>query len=217
MFLKFSQTLSLVTLAVAIAACSGEQSKKAETNEVDKTSTERTSAVVACSGMQGTTSVTASNMQLDGNVEGFNTSYRFGAFKPLCVLLKDAQVPVGIFQFAGVRCLSCQDEAKAITALLKTAPKRTSIKHFLVFVDPASAGLDDEIPLFIKDFTAGQGLAVFEPGKKLFLKYSVNSKGEADFGGSFAMNLIGSYYHYKPNPDLGALSTLVNSASDLVP
>jgi hypothetical protein len=157
------------------------------------------------------------NMELDGNSVSFNVVYASSQSKSLCEILAASQKEVAIFQFAGVFCLSCKDEAKYILSHLRTRKLTQRIQHYLVFVDPSDQKLEEDIAAFRREVSNNESVGLFEPGKKLFKKYSVDEQNNPKFGGAFVMNRFGDLYHHKPSEVLADLKTLLESAEQMLP
>jgi hypothetical protein len=76
-----------------------------------------------------------------------------GQLASLCQVLTQTQRAVGIFQFAGIDCVSCRDSAKKIEAEFAANPViKQNIVHVLVMTDRQSDNLTVE--QFKRDFTS---------------------------------------------------------------
>ncbi len=100
--------------------------------------------------------------------------------------LKATGKKVGVFQFAGVECLSCIEESKQIEAMIKASPKGQDIAHIIVLTDFFKDYTDEEFKAFLAK-NAPAAYPMFDEAK-VWKHFATNSK-VPDRATILAMNL----------------------------
>lgn len=84
--------------------------------------------------------------------------------KSLCEVLEESGKTVAIFQFAGVFCISCQQEARQLRDELASSPYGKNIAHVVVLTDFFADFADDAFSGFMSRF-APNSIAVYDEAK----------------------------------------------------
>lgn len=73
----------------------------------------------------------------------------------LCEALLKTRKKVAIFQFAGVECISCQDESKELQEKIKSSPYGKDIAHIVILTDFFKDYKDEQFKGFLDEYAPG--------------------------------------------------------------
>lgn len=106
--------------------------------------------------------------------------------KSLCEVLEESGKKVAIFQFAGVFCISCQQEAQELRRELEASRYGDDIAHVVVMTDFFSDFADDVFQGFMRKF-APDSISVYDEAK--LWKYFSQDPSEPNRATIMAMDL----------------------------
>ncbi len=124
---------------------------------------------------------------LDGN-NAFLTDQN-DANVSLCSAFTTKSKKAAIFQFAGVLCLTCRDEAPLIQQHLASSPVGTQVAHFIVFTDLKSQRTPAQVNDFIQKYANSNATPLFDENQKLWKQFA--GSDIPDFGTTIVINNAG--------------------------
>lgn len=104
----------------------------------------------------------------------------------LCSAFVPQQKKVAIFEFAGVLCLTCRDEAPQIQKFIASSSLGSQIAHIVVFTDFKSERTPAQVTDFLTKYTNSKATALFDQDQKLWKAFAQSSSPE--FGTTIAIN-----------------------------
>jgi len=165
--MKLMQSLLSLALAASLVSCASQAPQQEETPKTQK-------------GAEAT-----GKRKVDGH--GLKVmADRSRKEKSLHDVLSASGKKVAIYQFAGVDCLSCQEEARELQAKIKAHARGVEILHVVVLTDFFADYTDEEMAVFPK--TYAPTAAVVYDEAKLWKHFSANP-AEPNRSTILAMNL----------------------------
>lgn len=149
-------------------------------------------------------------LDIDGNDLSLFTG-RDKKKKTLCEVLVGTGKKAAIFQFAGVTCISCMEEAKEIKAFLKTSAGK-DIAHVLVFTDLFSDVTDAEFQAFV-DKHASHATVAYDEAK--LWKFWSKDPSQPNRATIAAMNLNAEGHVMNEGGELAPVEKIAEAAVEL--
>lgn len=191
-----SVVLAALTLSVGCASSASQEGQAPATNsnkpeelkKDDKKDTKKPDGKTTVEGYACETGASLmfkeGALDIDGNKISLFTG-RDKSKKTLCEILADTGKKSAIYQFAGVTCTSCMEEAVKIKEFLATS-KGKDVAHILVFTDLFADVIDEDFQNFVDKY-ASHATIVYDEAK--LWKYWSKDPSKPNRATIMAMNL----------------------------
>jgi hypothetical protein len=178
----------VMSLALA-AACASQAPQKADANGGRAGGQEKLSQPAATKAPQGSQSQQGGSVQLsclgsglalyepgEGTIDGRGITVFTGRdrqTKSLCDVVAGTGKKAAIFQFSGIDCISCQQEAVEFKKQLAADPSASQLAYVVVVTDFFDDVRDDRIENFKTTYASGASAVVFDEAA-IWKRFSAN-------------------------------------------